>query len=81
MSVTSSPGLLAAAPLTSQRSALRMLARLAAKRERKPTWRGSRILVENRRCNKPGCTKCPHGPYVYLLRDSKRTYLGPLISI
>jgi hypothetical protein len=35
------------------------------------------------RCNKPRCTKCPHGPYYYQYwRDGKRTlkrYLGRTI--
>jgi len=44
----------------------------------KPTnYRGSRVYVEMRNCNKPGCTRCPHGPYVYLLSGRIRRYLGP----
>lgn len=47
--------------------------------------RGS-IVMEKVRCGKPGCTKCPHGPYAYLhyydprSGKVKRKYLGKNVS-
>lgn len=36
----------------------------------------STVWQEYRRCGKPSCTRCPHGPYWYGRRDGKTEYIG-----
>lgn len=39
-----------------------------------------RVIEKMIRCGRPGCTRCPHGPYKYLeIREGKKVktvYLG-----
>lgn len=38
------------------------------------------LKVKTKKCGKPGCTECPHGPYAYITWDAgqgrKEVYLG-----
>lgn len=34
------------------------------------------FVLELRDCGKSTCTKCPHGPYWYLLRGHRKLYVG-----
>jgi hypothetical protein len=64
-----------------QITAFRQVAHAALVSKRTTRWHGHPVCVETRRCNRPGCTKCPHGPYVYILIEGQRRYIGSLSSI
>lgn len=37
---------------------------------------GHTFVLEPRDCGKRTCTKCPHGPYWYLIRGHRKVYVG-----
>lgn len=38
--------------------------------------RGDIFTLEPRNCGDATCTKCPHGPYWYMVKGHRRVYVG-----